>query len=411
MKNLFYTGIFFSCLCFFSCSQNTKPQEPTIELVGELKVRGDRSTVMSNERISSDSNLIAPEPGMLTAGQWSDLEAWAFWQHLTENTNFKDYKDHWEMHPQQRYDVDIVDALGQPASDIVVQLNAPIAGTLWQARTNHAGRATLWAQPFTPNLGIVDDLELAVVEGKKKTKIGVAVPYTDGVATWQLSPKVNTEVNQLDVLFVVDATGSMEDEINYLKAELQDVIKGYQIIKPDVNMRLGSIFYRDYVPQADYLTRTADLSEDYQTTFDFINQQKTSGGGDFAEAVEAALTAAMEQDWTDEKATRLMFLFLDAPAHHNAKSLEQMKIALKAAATKGVRIIPIASSGIDKETEFLMRFCSILTGGTYVFLTDHSGIGKGHMEPTIGDYEVEYLNDLMLKLLQKYTTKVTQPIQ
>jgi hypothetical protein len=411
MKNLFYLSIVLSCLCFFSCSQNAEPTEKSIDLTGELKVRGDRSTVMSNEPLNPDSNLIKPEPGMLTAGQWDDLEAWDFWQQLTENTNFKDYKNHWGMHPQQRYDVDITDALGQPASDIVIQLKDPIAGTLWESRTNHAGRATLWVQPFTPSTGVVDGLELVVVDGKKKTKIGAAVPYIEGVASWQLSPKVNAEVNKLDVLFVVDATGSMEDEINYLKAELQDVMKGYQVIKPEVNVRLGSIFYRDYAPKADYLTRTASLSEDYQATFDFINQQKTSGGGDFAEAVEAALAQAIDQDWTDQKATRLMFLFLDAPAHHNAKSLAQMQATLKAAAAKGVRIIPIASSGTDKETEFLMRFCSILTGGTYVFLTDHSGIGKGHIEPTVGDYQVEYLNDVMLKLLEKYTTKVMQPVQ
>lgn len=411
MKNLFYISIFLSCLCFFSCSQNAEPEEKTINLMGELNVRGDRSTVMSNERIGSDSNLINPEPGMLTAGQWDDLEAWDFWLHLTENTNFKDYKDHWEMHPQQRYDVAIVDALGQAASDVVVQLNDPVAGTLWEARTNHAGRATLWAYPFTSNIKVVDGLELAVVEGKKKTKIGAAVPYINGVATWQLSPKVPTEVNKLEVLFVVDATGSMEDEINYLKTELQDVVKGYQVIQPSINLRLGSVFYRDYAPKADYLTRTASLSEDFQATFDFINQQKTSGGGDFAEAVEAAIAEAVSQDWTDEKATRLVFLFLDAPAHHNAKSLAQMQATLKTAAAKGIRIIPIASSGTDKETEFLMRFFSILTGGTYVFLTDHSGIGKGHIEPTTGDYEVEYLNDVMLKLLQKYTTKVAPPVQ
>ena len=68
----------------------------------------------------------------------------------------------------------------------------------------------------------------------------------------------------------------------------------------------------------------------------------------------------------------------------------------------GVRIIPVASSGINKETEFLLRSMSISTGGRYVFLTDDSGIGGGHIEPTVGDYDVEKLNDLMVKVATEY---------
>jgi hypothetical protein len=69
----------------------------------------------------------------------------------------------------------------------------------------------------------------------------------------------------------------------------------------------------------------------------------------------------------------------------------------------GVRIIPIASSGIDKVTEFLLRSLSMATGGTYVFLTDHSGVGDAHIEPTIGPYEVELLNELIIRVINEYT--------
>ncbi|MBQ4165009.1 MAG: hypothetical protein IJD85_01645, partial [Oscillospiraceae bacterium] len=68
----------------------------------------------------------------------------------------------------------------------------------------------------------------------------------------------------------------------------------------------------------------------------------------------------------------------------------------------GIRIIPVASSGIDKTTEYLLRTMAFRTGGTYTFLTDDSGIGGGHIEPTIGDYEVEKLNDLMVRVIGEY---------
>ena len=49
-----------------------------------------------------------------------------------------------------------------------------------------------------------------------------------------------------------------------------------------------------------------------------------------------------------------------------------------------------------------MRQIAILTGGTYVFITDHSGIGNSHLEPSIGKYKVEFLNELMARVIKKY---------
>jgi hypothetical protein len=43
------------------------------------------------------------------------------------------------------------------------------------------------------------------------------------------------------------------------------------------------------------------------------------------------------------------------------------------------------------------------TNGTYVFITNDSGIGNDHLQATVGDYEVEFLNDLMVRLVKKYT--------
>lgn len=401
MKYLVFFYVFFTLA---SCSSS--PEYTLIEPTSlkDLTIRGDGDYILtSNSNTGIDTITI--EAGTLTAGQWNDLEDWDFWNHLMKESSYQDYQDYWEMYPRQRYEVRVVDALGQPARDIKVQLKDPKIGVLWESRTNHKGIATLWTHPFVVSAPpLSKDLKLVLKYQGKTKKIGDAIPFEEGIAEWQLSPKINTEIDKLEVLFVVDATGSMEDEINYLKTELQDVVKKYELLQPNIKLRLGSVFYRDYPPKADYLTRQVDLSSDLQATFDFINQQDASGGGDFEEAVAEALSVAIEeQKWSDSKATRLVFLLLDAPAHHNLKSLEQLQGTLKKAAAQGVRIIPIASSGIDKETEFLMRFFSILTGGTYVFITDHSGVGKGHIEPTVGDYEVEYLNDLLLNLLQQYT--------
>ncbi|GAL65661.1 expressed protein [Jejuia pallidilutea] len=49
-----------------------------------------------------------------------------------------------------------------------------------------------------------------------------------------------------------------------------------------------------------------------------------------------------------------------------------------------------------------MRNFAIATNGTYVFITNDSGIGNDHLEPTVGAYEVEFLNSLLVRLIDKY---------
>jgi hypothetical protein len=66
---------------------------------------------------------------------------------------------------------------------------------------------------------------------------------------------------------------------------------------------------------------------------------------------------------------------------------------------RGVHIYPVASSGVDELTEFTMRTAAQLTGGRYLFLTDDSGIGDSHKEPTLPCYVVTTLQKAMLRMV------------
>ena len=119
--------------------------------------------------------------------------------------------------------------------------------------------------------------------------------------------------------------------------------------------------------------------------------------------MELALDDAVNQhDWNQDARARLLFLVLDAPPHNTSGIKIKMRELTAQAASKGIRIIPVASSGVDKDTEFLLRCLALASGGTYVFLTDHSGVGNPHLEPTIGPYDVEKLNSLLVRLIDNY---------
>ena len=46
---------------------------------------------------------------------------------------------------------------------------------------------------------------------------------------------------------------------------------------------------------------------------------------------------------------------------------------------------------------------AIYTDGTYTFITNHSGVGNDHIIPTVGEYQVEQLNNLIVRLIEQYT--------
>jgi hypothetical protein len=206
--------------------------------------------------------------------------------------------------------------------------------------------------------------------------------------------------NVVEIMFVVDATGSMGDEIKYLKAEVQDVISRISQLDDKKEVRSGAIFYRDHTDQ--YLSRRKELSTDVSSLNTFIHEQTANGGGDFPEALDIALEELTTSiNWSAEAITKIAFLILDAPPHENSVSVQRINESVIRAAEQGIRLIPVTGSGINKSTEYLMKALSISTNGTYLYLTDDSGIGNKHLEASNDKSEVEFLNDLMVRVVEE----------
>ena len=69
------------------------------------------------------------------------------------------------------------------------------------------------------------------------------------------------------------------------------------------------------------------------------------------------------------------------------------------AAQRGIRILPVAASGANREVEVLFRAMGTFTSTPYVYLTDDSGIGNPHQEADTDRVAVEYFNDLLTRLM------------
>jgi hypothetical protein len=333
------------------------------------------------------------QSGQLTAGEWSDLENWDFWRDLIDDSSqpWGEIETGWGFDTAHRVPVQL--NWGQDrAVDVEVRLVDETDTVLWTARTDNKGHAELFA-PSGSDLLLrveVDDGRFLVSEENvavgSQARIEIEVEEVE-------SPQA-----LLDLMFVIDTTGSMADELTYLEAELADVVQRVKAI--GIDLRLSVNFYRD--EGDDYEVRSFPFTRNMSQVQSQLSDQSAGGGGDYPEALAAALDDAVNNhQWSENARARLLFPLMDAPPHQTESNIALLQEVTQQAAQDGIRILPIAASGVDASTEFLLRSLDIMTGGTYIFLTNDSGIGNEHLAPTVGDYQVEFLNDLLERIIRE----------
>jgi len=207
----------------------------------------------------------------------------------------------------------------------------------------------------------------------------------------------------LDLGFLVDATGSMGDEMTFLQTELKDIVRRVRGSERDLDIRVSVVFYRDRGD--DFLTRSLPFTRDIDSAVSFIAAASAGGGGDFPEDMNAGLEAMMRQPWSRDAIPQMLFLLADAPPQQYGGADYTYHEAIADAGASGMAIYPVAASGVDKPTEFLFRAMAARTGGKYVFLTDDSGVGNPHEIPDITGYQVEKLNDLMVREIRSFVAR------
>ncbi|MGL4612079.1 MAG: vWA domain-containing protein [Trueperaceae bacterium] len=211
----------------------------------------------------------------------------------------------------------------------------------------------------------------------------------------KLEDFTTTAPQALDFMLVMDATGSMGDEMQYLTTEFRDIVTTIKTQFPNVSTRFGLIVYRD--EGDDYVVRSFDFTDSVETMQQQLSQQTAAGGGDYPEAMDQAMERVNQAQWRGGNTARLVFLVADAPPH--TKNASKALNAAKTARRLGLHYYPLAASGVADEAEYLMRLTAATTHGRYLFLTDDSGVGNPHAEPKIPCYQVTRLDQLMIRVI------------
>jgi len=231
-----------------------------------------------------------------------------------------------------------------------------------QKTCERCGQSLLWApvrSKRTPHQGLLkvlgySALGIALGLGAAHFQKGKAPVLVAG----QTAPRI-------DVVFAIDATGSMSDEIEVVKSKVSKMMDDIQAGSPKPEVRIGLVAYRDHGDA--YVTKAYPLTSAIAGVQGALQQIDAAGGGDTPEAVAEGLSCAVNEiNWDqDPNTTRMIFLIGDAGGHPNDNYRESLKLAR----AKGIKVNTWGCSGLQDFGQSDFEEIAALGGGEFQFLT------------------------------------------
>lgn len=140
----------------------------------------------------------------------------------------------------------------------------------------------------------------------------VAAPDTNANA-------VKTDAAMLEMVFVLDTTGSMSGLIEGAKQRIWGIVNEVMQSPSRPSVRIGLVAYRDRGDR--YVTQVTPLTDDLDKVYSTLMEFRAEGGGDTPEDVRTALADGVNRAGWSEQAkngahvSQIIFLVGDAPPH------------------------------------------------------------------------------------------------
>jgi Mg-chelatase subunit ChlD len=192
--------------------------------------------------------------------------------------------------------------------------------------------------------------------------LGVNLPPAD---------PLSNERPRVEVVFVLDTTGSMGGLIQAAKEKIWSIATSLAQAQAAPDIRMGLVAYRD---RGDaYVTRVVDLSDDLDSMYATLMDFQANGGGDGPESVNQALYDAVHSlSWSqDDQTYKVVFLVGDAPPHMDYRDDVKYPETLAAARNKGILVNAI-QCGQDSATTPTWQQIAQLGEGSY-FRVEQAG--------------------------------------
>jgi len=169
----------------------------------------------------------------------------------------------------------------------------------------------------------------------------------------------------LDLVFLLDTTGSMSGEIREAKDRVRSLSEALRSSRPGERVRVGVVAYRD---QGDaYVTQVSPLSDDVEVSYTFLATLTADGGGDGPEDVLAGIqTTLRDLRWDASPGTeRQVFIIADAPPHLDYPKNPTPEALIDEARERRVVVNAIGCRSLSSDGIAFFRRFAYATEGSY----------------------------------------------
>ncbi len=198
-------------------------------------------------------------------------------------------------------------------------------------------------------------------------------------------PRAAIKEVPLDILFILDTTGSMGEEIERLRATIEIINANVSAVSPKPRVRFGLVLYRD--KDDSYLTKLVPFTSDMDAFQRELDDIDADGGGDTPEDLQSALSDALtKMDWNRD-GLRLAYIITDAEPHLDYGQTYTYAQAARDAKAKGIKLYSVGTGGLPLQGEYVLRQISQYSAARYIFLTyGEKGESSGGTEASVSHH-------------------------
>ncbi len=357
------------------------------------KLGTDKSTASS-----APAARAAPAESGLRAGFSDDNAQFNYYLKFLDDYGRK--VDNYPLRIAERIVIKVEDAEGRPVlgADVTVSANGK---QLASGKTYASGEFMLY--PLEMGEASVYRLSVSYAGRKAEAEVARQGPRTVVVSlSGRRSPP---SPMPLDLLFILDTTGSMGEEIHRLRDTIEIIKANVSAVKPEPLVRFGLVLYRD---QGDiYVTKRVPMTTDLEAFQRQLAKVEADGGGDNPEDLQSALQEALRgTDW-NETGIRLAFVITDAPPHLDYGQSYTYAEAAREAKQRGIKIHSVGTGGLPLAGEYILRQLAQYSHGRYIFLTyGERGESEGGVEASVshhsGDnYQTDKLEAIIIRFARE----------
>ena len=345
----------------------------------------------------------------LKAGEVDDNKLWDEYLDFVEE--YRGPTAH-ETNLSNRHIITILDQAGRPVPNakVTISMKDDGADTTWTNRTYADGRTMFFPEgKYRPSM--------AMQNGEAQHGQFTITAKLDGFTSILHIPQSAQNAQQrnheitlegtmhfggnipLDVLFLLDSTGSMADEIHQIKSTLHSTAKQVSNLPSNPNLKFGMVSYRDRGDE--YVTRLYQFDSNVKRFSWSVDEVQANGGHDYPESLNQALHESVnDMNWRSG-AIRLIFLIADAPPHLDYPQDEDYAAEMVKAREKGIKVFSVASSGLDQQGEYIFRQIAQQTMGRFIFILEEGPQGNLETPHSVEQYSVNQLDSLIIRLIRE----------